>query len=237
MHTLTSSVAVLLFSLPATEEARRKPLAGSKPRSERAWRALEQLTLGKIRAAGLPAFVAHTLLTRPSGTFGEQLRQAAQAVLDLGYESVICVGNDCPSLRPSDLTEAVRIAQSGAIPVGTDKRGGFYLTGFNRALLANDRALTSLPWQTTGLAAALLDFLHQHGQRPVILSTCRTDWNACYDVRLGEVVGLGKWLYTLNEAFVLFNAGHPPVQFSFSTSCRSASVGLRGPPTSLSALL
>ena len=233
MHTLTGSVAVLLFSLPATEEARRKPLADSKPRSERAWQALEQLALGKIQAAGLPSFLAHELPTRPSGTFGEQLWQAAQAVLDLGYESVICVGNDCPSIRSSDLVEAARIIQSGAIPVGTDKRGGVYLTGFNRALLANDRALTSLPWQTTNLAAALLNFLHQHGQHPVSLSTCRPDWNARCDVRLGEAVGLKKWLHTLNEAFILLNADRPPVQFSFFTSCRPASVGLRGPPTSL----
>ena len=233
MHTLTRSVAVLLFSLPPTQEARRKPLANSAPRSERAWQALEQLALGKIRAAGLPSFVAHELPIRLSGTFGEQLRQAAQTVLDLGYESVVCIGNDCPSLRPSDLTEAARIAQSGTIPVGTDKRGGVYLTGFNRALLANERALTNLPWQTTNLAAALLDFLHQSGQHPIGLSTCRPDWNARCDVRLGEVVGLRKWLHTLKEAFIQLNADRPPVRFSFFTSCRPAPVGLRGPPTSL----
>jgi len=230
MSTSVSSVAVLLFSLSATQEARRKPLAGSVARSERVWRSLEQLTLAKIQAAGLPAVVSHKLSISQAGTFGVQLRQAAQAVLDLGYSSVICIGNDCPSLRPSDLTEAARVLQSGAIPVGVDARGGVYLTGLNKALLTNEQALTSLPWQTTELSASLLHFLHQHGQQPLLLSPCRPDWNAQPDVRLSEAVGTPAWLRQLAEALRPVTVG-PFVGRPISILLRSlAPAGLRAPP-------
>ncbi|ARK11202.2 DUF2064 domain-containing protein [Fibrella sp. ES10-3-2-2] len=230
MSTSASSVAVLLFSLSATQEARRKPLAGSVARSERVWHSLEQLTLAKIRAAGLPAVVSHELPINHAGTFGTQLRQAAQAVLELGYSSVICIGNDCPALRPSDLTEAAHALQAGAIPVGADARGGVYLTGLNQALLTNAQVLTNLPWQTTELSASLFQFLHQHDQQPVLLSPCRSDWNTCPDVRLSEAVGARTWLRQLAEALRPVTVG-PFAARPISILLRSlALAGLRAPP-------
>ncbi|MBO0951678.1 DUF2064 domain-containing protein [Fibrella forsythiae] len=159
MHTPSGSVAVLLFSLSAIQEARRKPMTGSVARNERVWRSLEQLAMGKVAASGLPGFVYHELAPNCSGTFGEQLYKATKAVLDLGYESVICIGNDCPALRPSDLRAAARAVQSGIMPVGADERGGVYLAAFNRSLLTDEEAFISLPWQTASLAQALLDHL------------------------------------------------------------------------------
>lgn len=230
MNNPLGSVAVLLFSLSAVQEARRKPLCGSVRRSERLWSALERITLSKIEAANLPTFVSHQLPETGNGSFGEQLQQAVQAVLNQGYESVICVGNDCPTLRPSDLRNAAQLLQAGVAPVGIDKRGGTYLIGFTRASLAGNDELRTLPWQTSSLAPALLTYLHQCGEKTAVLTAHRADWNARAEVRINDVTGAKKWLHVLIEAFALVNTGCPPIHISFLASCQSASVGLRAPP-------
>lgn len=233
MRMPAGSVAVLLFSLSSTQEARRKPMTGSVVRDQRVWQSLERLTLEKIRAAGLPGFISHKLLAHPSGTFGEQFQQAAKAVLDLGYESVICIGNDCPGLRPTDLKEAVLVLQSGAIPIGTDNRGGVYLTGFNRDSLTNEAALAGLSWQTTALAADLIRYLHRQGQKTVIVPARHTDWNGLADAHLSQATGLRTWLHQLAEALCPVTIGSPPIHTNTPFQRSITPSGLRAPPVSL----
>ncbi|MEZ0539484.1 DUF2064 domain-containing protein [Fibrella arboris] len=231
MHTPSGSVAVLLFSRSATAEARHKPLSSRLARAELVWQALERLTLAKSAAADLPVFVSHKLPVQQTGTFGDQLQQAAQAVLELGYSSVLCIGNDCPSLRPADLREAARLLEAGAIPVGIDKRGGVYLTGFTHQSLTDVQTLAALPWQTTSLAVALRHYLHQQGQTTVRLAARYADWNARADVRLSQATGQRTWLRQLAEAFRPVRQRLSPGQPSV-TSCRAVSPsGLRAPPT------
>ncbi|WP_375447925.1 DUF2064 domain-containing protein [uncultured Fibrella sp.] len=224
------SVAVLLFSLSSTQEARRKSMTGSVVRDQRVWQSLERLTFAKIRSAGLPGFISHKISAHLSGTFGEQLQQAAKAVLDLGYDSVICIGNDCPALRPADLTEAAGLLQSGSIPIGTDKRGGVYLTGFNRASLTSEAALIDLSWQTATLATDLIGYLRERGQQTALLSASHADWNVLADTQLSQATGLRTWLYQLAEALCPATIGSPPVHTSTPYQRSIAPSGLRAPP-------
>ena len=226
------STAVLLFALPSEMEARRKPLVGSGGRDERVWQTLELLTLAKIAAAGLPVVVSHRLPGGQLGTFGEQLLRAARAVLDQGYDSVICVGNDCPSLRPQDLTQAARALQRGQLPVGADQRGGVYLVGFTRSVLTHNGALALLPWQTTSLASALLAMLHEEGQPPFLLTQNHADWNTRTDVCPNDVVTGSRWMAALLAAFWGHETRFRALSPSFLQSGRPAPCGLRGPPVS-----
>ena len=230
MKICTSSVAVLLFALPSSQEAQRKPLAGAGRQGQRIWQALEQLTLSKINAAGLPALVSHQLPGNPSGTFGEQLQRAVQAVFKQGYHSVICVGNDCPSLRPHDLTQAAQALAQGQIPVGANRRGGVYLVGFTRNSLTNNSLLALLPWQTTGLTSALLAHLHGQGQTPMLLAANRADWNTRAVVCPHQVAGNRQQVVALLAAFWGRQAHVGELAPVFFLPNRPAPCGLRGPP-------
>ncbi|CCH02575.1 hypothetical protein FAES_4576 [Fibrella aestuarina BUZ 2] len=237
MHSSMSSVAILLFARPAVQEAVCKPLTGARQRDERTWQALEALTWAKIKATNLPAFVSHQLVTQPQGdSFGRQLRRAAQAVLDQGYETVLCIGNDSPSLRVSDLKAAAQLAQSdgpdqlGTLPIGADGRGGVYLVGLNRASLAHADAFETLPWQTNQLASALTSYLRQQGQSCPSLTATHHDWNHRYDIRLGELVGEWRWLHALTDALQATRRGVYTGKLAFEPFRSLAPSGLRAPP-------
>ncbi|MEZ0608919.1 DUF2064 domain-containing protein [Fibrella sp. WM1] len=237
MHSSRSSVAILLFARPAVQEAGSKPLTGVGQRDERTWQALEDLTWAKIRATHLPAFLSHQLVAQsPCDSFGQQLRRAAQAVLDQGYTTVLCIGNDCPSLRVADLKAAAQLAQTsklsplGTLPIGTDERGGVYLVGLNRAALANTDAFEALPWQTNQLAHALTSYLRQQGQPCAPLTATHRDWNHRHDIRLGELVGEWRWIRALTNALQTTRRGMYTACLAFEPFRSLAPSGLRAPP-------
>lgn len=237
MHPSTSSVAILLFARPAVQEAGYKPLAGAGQRNERTWQALEALTWAKVKATQLPAFISHKLIAQRAGdSFGQQLRRAVQAVLDKGYKTVLCIGNDCPGLRVADLKAAARLAQThnptplGTLPIGADKRGGAYLVGLNQAALTNTDAFDALPWQTSQLAFALTSYLRQQGQYCIQLTATHRDWNHRHDIRLGELVAEWRWIRALANALQRIHRGGYTVTLPFEPFCSLAPSGLRAPP-------
>jgi len=235
MSVTTPRTAVLLFSLPASVLAERKRLLGGKQREQRVWERLTRLTIAKVRAAGLPCVQSATLpttdYTRP---FGEQLQTAVQAVLTNGYDHVIVIGDDCPDLRVADLRQAASALNDGQLPVGCDQREGVFLFGLDRRFLHADptRAFAQLPWQMTGLSAALTGFLSATFGEVSCLLTTRADWNERADLRAGTwlrgaFAGLARQLWALLAPVL-------PVRIAFSLpSFRDYGIRrvfLRGPP-------
>ena len=80
---------------------------------------------------------------RQSGhDFASRLENAIEKIHELGYDEVVAIGRDCPSLRAADIERAFSELASRKLVLGPDHRGGCYLIAFrsdNRALLRGVR--------------------------------------------------------------------------------------------------
>ena len=71
-------------------------------------------------------------------TFAARLENAVAKISGLGYDEVVVVGRDCPSLRATDIERAFAELKARTLVLGPDHRGGCYLIAFharNRGLL------------------------------------------------------------------------------------------------------
>ncbi|SEQ01240.1 TIGR04282 family arsenosugar biosynthesis glycosyltransferase [Neolewinella agarilytica] len=167
--------AILLFSRSAAAEAHEKGF-GAKHGGERMAEGLIRRTEQTVRLSGLPVFRSDET-TQKGKTFGQRLAAAMNGVFAKGFENVIVVGNDCPSVRPSHLRAAARLLENGENVLGPDRRGGVWLLGLQRRDF-NARALASLRWESGDLYADLV------AQLPAVADFARLgDLNSLADIR------------------------------------------------------
>ena len=145
--------AILLFSRSATAEALEKGFEAKKS-GERVTEELIRRAERTVSLSGLPAFRSDETTQRGT-TFGQRLAEAMGHVFAKGFENVIVVGNDCPSVRPSHLRTAARLLENGENVLGPDRRGGVWLLGLQRSDF-NARGLASLRWESGDLYADLV---------------------------------------------------------------------------------
>jgi hypothetical protein len=62
--------------------------------------------------------------------FAARLGNAIEKINDFGYDEVVVIGRDCPSLRPIDVEDAFGELESKKLVLGPDHRGGCYLIAF-----------------------------------------------------------------------------------------------------------
>jgi glycosyltransferase A (GT-A) superfamily protein (DUF2064 family) len=132
--------AVLIFADPiGLDLARRRLPRFLRPLlSIRRFRAspiaadLHLFTSGK--SSGLPGIQCHE---QRGATFAERLEAATEKIASLGYDEIVLVGSDCPSLTADDIAAALVELTSRRLVLGPDHRGGCYLI----ALRAHDRQL------------------------------------------------------------------------------------------------
>ena len=75
---------------------------------------------------------------RQSGhDFASRLENAIEKIHELGYDEIVAIGRDCPSLRATDIERAFAELGSRKLVLGPDHRGGCYLIAFR----SDDRAL------------------------------------------------------------------------------------------------
>ncbi|MEY2558032.1 MAG: uncharacterized protein QOE34_1457 [Verrucomicrobiota bacterium] len=74
--------------------------------------------------------------------FASRLENAVEKMHQLGYDEIVAIGRDCPSLSPRDIEHAFAKLESSKLVLGPDHRGGCYLIAFrlcDRALLRGVR--------------------------------------------------------------------------------------------------
>ena len=74
--------------------------------------------------------------------FASRLENAIEKIHELGYDEIVAIGRDCPSLRATDIERAFAELASRKLVLGPDHRGGCYLIAFrcaDRALLRDVR--------------------------------------------------------------------------------------------------
>jgi glycosyltransferase A (GT-A) superfamily protein (DUF2064 family) len=118
----TSHRCVLLFALPARQEARAKRLSRAE--------ALFDYSRRRIAAAvaELPG-VDLLVLPQRGGGFGERLENAFSDARALGYGEIVVVPGDVPRLGARELARAFALLAERPVVLGPSPDGGVYLLG------------------------------------------------------------------------------------------------------------
>ncbi len=65
-------------------------------------------------------------------TLGERMENSIKKVFDLGYEKILLIGSDIPSIQAEDIINGFEILESNDICLGTTFDGGYYLIGMKK---------------------------------------------------------------------------------------------------------
>jgi glycosyltransferase A (GT-A) superfamily protein (DUF2064 family) len=157
----TSRRAVLLFALPARQEARAKRLGRAEVLLDYARRRIA------AAVADLPG-VDLLVLPQRGGGFGERLENALADARVLGYEEILVVPGDVPRLGAPQLARAFALLAERPVVLGPSPDGGIYLLGLKvspaaamaaaATVAATDPAtlLAGVAWQGPAVFAELL---------------------------------------------------------------------------------
>lgn len=199
--------AVVIFAYTAEYEAMVKPFLHSKAVFE----SLNQRVLQIVKDTQLPYFLI-TEKEQVGTTFGARFTHALQTVYDLGYESLIVVGNDTPHLSTSQIKVAATLVAENKLVVGESHDGGFYLLGIQKKHF-QVAPLQQLPWHQQNLGAALSNLF---GAQAVPVSFLKKlhDIDGFQDIK--KVVLLFKKVYRfLFELFLIITFQKK----TYTTSC------------------
>jgi hypothetical protein len=161
------SIALLLFAQDAKKDAlsKKKGWSSTLRQTTTVFESLTKRTLQTVRESHLPFFLSSDVCTGVD-SFGGQLASAVRAVFEKGFQSVICIGNDCPELTVEVLQKTAAQLQKGQSVIGPDTHGGVYLIGIQKEDF-QATVFKNLPWQTAQLRENLGQLL---GNKTVFLS-------------------------------------------------------------------
>lgn len=98
---------------------------------------------------------ASARLLQRGATFGERLGNAISDTFALGYQQVVAIGNDCPTLSLGDLDAAFdRLDADASLVAAPTHDGGAFLIGARHDRFAIAEFI-ELPWQSSRLFTAL----------------------------------------------------------------------------------
>jgi hypothetical protein len=86
--------------------------------------------------------------------FTARLENAIERINELGYDEIVVIGRDCPTLRPIDIEQAFEKLESRKLVLGPDHRGGCYLIAFH---LRDRDLLDGVVWKRHTDCAQLRD--------------------------------------------------------------------------------
>jgi len=89
------------------------------------------------------------------GDFGERFSNSVKSAFDLGYSSLIVLGNDCPDISSAIIKNSFeKLGAENSAVVGPSVDGGFYLLGINEY---NSGLFKNIAWQTNRVLGQLCD--------------------------------------------------------------------------------
>lgn len=155
--------AILFFSRDAFAESIHKPLLGIGEKQKNVELAQLMISQTKVALESSGLDIVHFTQHNQCGkTFGEKLANAFQDVFNMGYQSVIAIGNDTPEIAHLDWTQLKQDIRNNKAIVGPTQRGGAYLIGFSRHQF-NKPAFESLTWQGKNLYTDLISHFNKEG--------------------------------------------------------------------------
>ena len=89
---------------------------------------------------------------------GERMNYAFQSFFSKGYEKIVLIGSDLPSITPGIVSQAIHGLETNDCVLGPSKDGGYYLIALSRSFpfLFDD-----LPWSTSEVLGKTIDILNK----------------------------------------------------------------------------
>ncbi len=107
------------------------------------------------------------MIPQRGDTLGERLHHCFEDLFAAGYESVVVIGADSPTLPGEYLLNAFdALEDDQTAVVGPTKDGGYYLIGLRRL---HAQLFTDIPWSTDQVLAATQQRAHEAGVKIVLL--------------------------------------------------------------------
>ena len=85
---------------------------------------------------------------QPDGDLGERMTIAFQKSFQCGYEKVIIIGTDCPTLKHNILREAFEALNQNELVLGPAEDGGYYLIGLRHFI---PQLFQNITWGTSSV--------------------------------------------------------------------------------------
>jgi len=110
------------------------------------------------------------LIDQVGEDLGRRMDQAFQEVFALGYQRVVLVGTDVPTLSASSYGQALGLLSAHDLVLGPSLDGGYYLIGLKKP--APD-LFTDIPWSTDQVCALTSKKAEALGLKTALLPVCR----------------------------------------------------------------
>jgi len=220
--------AILLFTRATFQEAQCKTLVANKS-NQQLMAAMIQHTRTMARSTSLDVFETNKQQGR---TFGERLANSMKALFQQGYQQLIVIGNDTPSLQKKHILQAHQLLQSQQVVVGPSIDGGIYLLGIQKAAFQFE-AFAQLAWQTANLSTSLQTYIQQQQQQIVYLEQLQDidDLQNLHEV-LSILKNTNKTLYRIFYHCILMRSPLPTPSFlGYDLGYFSSNRSLRAPPS------
>lgn len=168
-------LALLIFANTARREATSKAMAPYlKPDSQvRLAQAMLDHTRQLAALTRLPV-IEISSDQQLGATFGERYTHAISQVFAQGYDQIISIGIDCPSLSLEDIQEAAHKLTLASGVIGLAKDGGAYLIALRKDHF-DPQKFKTLPWQGAELSQALSQYFYNQEADCLLLSQEKTD--------------------------------------------------------------
>ncbi|MCA1753003.1 MAG: DUF2064 domain-containing protein [Flavobacteriales bacterium] len=223
-----NKTAILFFSQTSAKEAVTKNLYG-RERSAKLADVLISRTKEHIERSNLPVFHFHEGNQRGC-TFGARLSHAFQSLFNLGFQSIIAVGNDCPELENISWEKVLIHLHQGQAVLGQSLRGGAYLIGLNRAQF-NFEDFSSLPWQKNDLFKSLCIAIAEKSDRGIHFLQVFRDVNSSSDLtKVLRTTNLSKCFKRLVIDIIGIIGINSAENFRFPAFFLRETKSLRAPP-------
>ncbi len=201
---LNHNTAIILFSRSVEAEAREKKFIESvgKKIQKRIASTFINHTKSICQKSELTFFISDEKSQRGSN-FGERMSFAIEDVFEKGFENVIVIGNDCPTISTSDIYSAALSLSTGNSVIGPASDGGVYLFGINRKNFSKEK-FTNLTWQTSNLGLSLENYLKQENSRIDYLKE-KSDVDNLLFIKISEIkrikISIARLLISILSSF------------------------------------
>ncbi len=172
-----NQIALLIFANTPEEEQQRKVMGTSIE----VFKALTEHTLHLAEQLKLPYYHI-TEKEQVGNSFGERYTNAISKIFSMGYDGVITIGNDSPSLSVSHLKAALHNLKPGKAIIGPSLDGGFYLLAISREAFVAKRFL-KVSWNSSAVFRQMLTQLKAAQQQVQVLKPL-VDLDAPSDIAL-----------------------------------------------------
>ena len=227
---MNTKTCILLFSRTSASESKHKQLASLEKTNYKIHQSFLNRTLRTVHKTGLPVIKVDER-GQIGDSFGARFYNAIAHAFESGYEHVITVGADCPSLYTQDILHAEKELLAGRQCLGPSKDGGVYLLGISKVFFHQD--FLQLTWQTDQLFQDLLFYFDKHQVSVVNLSEKLDVDNATQFNVISHLLSQQVDFAFLNDIFSVVQARQ--IVFLFNPLLLLETLQHRGPPMLFSA--